>query len=89
MNILTKRDSGAPVIVHSSDFSTVTASNPARAGEALSMFAKGLGPVRPSVDTGKPFPDSPLAVVNSPVDVMVNGAQAEMVGAAGLPRLYR
>ncbi len=74
-----------PAITHSSDFSLVTASKPATAGEILSLFAKGLGPVNPKVDPGQPFPSSPLANVNSPVVVTVNGNAAEVLGAVGYP----
>lgn len=74
-----------PAVVHSSDFTQITVANPAKAGEILSLFATDLGPVRPGVEPGKPFPTSPLAVVNSPVDVTVNGAAAEVIGAAGYP----
>jgi len=52
-----------PAVTHSNDFSLVTAANPAKAGEKLSLFATGLGPTRPAVDLGKPFPASPPAVV--------------------------
>jgi hypothetical protein len=72
-------------IAHSSDFSLVTASKPATAGEILSLFARGLGPVNPGVDPGQPFPSSPLAIVNSPVEVTVNGKAAEVLSAVGLP----
>lgn len=74
-----------PAVTHSDDFSLVTAQKPAKAGEILSLFATGLGPTRPAVDGGKPFPANPLAVVNSPVAVMVNGTPAQVVGAAGYP----
>ncbi len=77
--------SDGPAITHSSDFTTVTASKPAAPGEVLSLFATGLGPTRPSVDPGKTFPASPLAAVNSPVTVTVNGEKAEVLGAAGYP----
>ena len=56
-----------PAVTHSSDFSFVTASKPAAAGEILSVFLTGLGPTRPGVDPGTPFPTSPLDAVNSPV----------------------
>src|SRR5262249_12002643 len=52
-----------PAVVHASDFSLVTAANPAQAGELLSLFASGLGPTRPGVDPGQPFPASPLQPV--------------------------
>jgi uncharacterized protein (TIGR03437 family) len=76
---------GGPGIVHSSDFTLVSASKPAAAGEILSVFVTGLGPTRPGVDPGKPFPANPLALVNSPLAVTVNGAPAEVIGAAGYP----
>ncbi len=81
---VTKLPSG-PAITHSSDFSLVTAAKPATQGEILSLFATGLGPVIPGVDPGQPFPSSPLAVVNSPVEVIVNGKAAEVLSAAGYP----
>jgi hypothetical protein len=74
-----------PAIAHSGDFSLVTASKPAAAGEILSLFVTGLGPVSPGVDPGQPFPSSPLAIVNSPVEVTVNGKAAEVLSAVGLP----
>ena len=76
---------GGPAITHSSDFTLVSATKPATAGEILSLFAKGLGPVKPSVDPGQPFPASPPGTVNSPVQVTVNGRAAEMLGAVGYP----
>src|SRR5439155_22516423 len=74
-----------PAVAHSNDFSLVTVSNPARPGEILSLVATGLGPTQPSVDQGKPFPGNPLSIVNSPVEVAVNGAPAEVIGAVGYP----
>ena len=76
---------GGPAVTHSSDFSLVTASKPAAPGEVLSLFATGLGPTVPAVDPGQSFPSSPLATVNSPIEVKVNGNSAEVLGAAGLP----
>ncbi len=74
-----------PAVSHSTDFALVTASRPAAPGEVLSLFATGLGPTRPGLDPGKPFPASPLAAVNSPVEVTVNGRSAEVTGAVGFP----
>lgn len=73
-----------PAIAHSNDFSLVNASKPATAGEILSLVATGLGPVR-GVVTDQPFPSNPAAPVNSPVQVIVNGNPAEVVGAVGYP----
>src|SRR5579871_1314695 len=69
-----------PAVTHSSDFSLVSASKPAAAGEVLSLFATGLGPTRASLNPGQPFPSNPPAAVNSPVIVTVNGESAEVLG---------
>jgi uncharacterized protein (TIGR03437 family) len=74
-----------PAVTHSRDFSPVTASKPAAAGEILSLFATGLGPTVPGVDPGQPRPSSPLVSVNSPVEVTVNGKPAEVLAAVGYP----
>jgi len=71
--------------VFQADMSQVTAVNPARAGEVLILTATHLGPTRPGVDPGQPFPESPLQVVNSPVEVKVNGQAAEVVSKVGVP----
>ncbi len=77
--------SSGPAVTHSSDFSLVTNSKPAAAGEILSVFMTGLGPLRAAVDPGQPFPFSPPAAVNSPVEAMVNGESAEVLAAVGYP----
>jgi len=77
--------SAGPAIVHASDFSLVTAAKPAHAGELLTLFATGLGPTRPGVDPGQPFPSSPLQTVNSPVEVSVNGNSGDVLYAGGYP----
>ena len=76
-----------PAVTHSSDFTLVSASKPAAAGEVLSLFATGLGPTVPAVDPGLPFPSNPQAAVNSPVTVTVNGKPADVLAAVGYPRL--
>lgn len=74
-----------PAVAHSVDFTLVSASKPAAPGEVLSLFATGLGPTVPPVDPGLLFPSSPLAAVNSPVTVTVNGKSAEVLAAVGYP----
>ena len=76
---------GGPAVVHASDFTLVTTSKPARPGEILSLIATGLGPTRPGVDPGMPFPALPLALVNSPVVVQVNGDPTDVAYAGGYP----
>jgi uncharacterized protein (TIGR03437 family) len=72
-----------PAVAHSSDFTLVSASKPAVAGEILSLFMTGLGPAKPGVDPGSPFPATPSVVVNSPVIVLVNNKAAEVLAAVG------
>ena len=74
-----------PAIVHAGNFQPVSAANPAHPGETLTLFATGLGPVRAAMNPGQPFPSSPLALVNSPVQVRVNGAAANVLYAGGYP----
>jgi hypothetical protein len=74
-----------PAVAHSTDFSLVSSVKPAAAGEILSLFATGLGPTRASLTPGQPFPSSPLAVVNSPIAITVNGKVAEVLAAVGYP----
>lgn len=76
---------GGPAVTHCTDFTLVTGAKPAAVGENLCLFATGLGPTRPGVDPGQPFPSSPPAVVNSPVQVTVNGNNAQVIGAVGYP----
>ncbi len=75
---------GTPALFHE-DFSPVTGAKPAKAGEMLTAMATGLGPTRPGVDPGQPFPADALQEVNSPVDVTVNGNVAEVINKIGWP----
>jgi uncharacterized protein (TIGR03437 family) len=75
---------GVPTVTHV-DGRPVSSAAPAAAGEILSLYARGLGPATPNVDFGQPFPQSPLASVNAPVEVLVNGQSAEVLWAGGYP----
>jgi len=77
--------SSGSAIVHSGDFSPVTTAKPAKAGEILTLFATGLGPTRPGVDPGQPFPATGSQLVNSPVEVLVNGSPVQALYAGGYP----
>jgi hypothetical protein len=73
-----------PAIYHA-DFSPVTAGRPAVPGEVLIARATGLGPTRPGLNPGQPFPSDVLQEVNSPVEVLVGGRAAEVVNKIGWP----
>jgi hypothetical protein len=74
-----------PAVVHSNAYNLVNSSAPARAGEVLSVFVRGLGPTRPNIPPGTAFPSSPLASAVGPVSVTLNEISAEVLGAAGYP----
>jgi hypothetical protein len=79
-----------PAVFHGADFSPVTAAKPVTAGEVLIAMATGLGPTRPGVDPGQPFPPypaNPLQGLNSQVDVTVNGQSTGTIVAVGWPTL--
>jgi hypothetical protein len=77
-----------PAIYHADDYSQVTASRPARAGEVLIARAKGLGPTKPNllpVGLQRFSSVAPFDEVNSPVEVTVNGNAVELISKIGWP----
>ena len=78
-------ESPTVVAVFHRDFIPVSDAQPATTGEVLSLVVTGLGPTRPGVDPGQPFPVSPLQPVNSPVAVIVNGQRLQAINANGYP----
>jgi hypothetical protein len=77
-------DANGPAVVHGIGFTRVTTANPATAGETLILYANRLGPTSPGVDLGRPFPN-PGPIVNSPVEVTMNGVPAQVLYAGGFP----
>jgi hypothetical protein len=78
-----------PAVYHA-DFSLVTATSPARAGEVLIVAARNLGPTRPELlpPGARPFKADPAEMVNSPIEVTVNGKEAEVINKVGWPGTY-
>ena len=73
-----------PAVLHL-DGKLVSASNPAQAGETLTLYATGLGPTTPPVSFGQPFPQGAVSVVNALVEVLVNGKSSDVLYAGGYP----
>ena len=75
--------SSGPAVVHA-DSTLVSVARPAKAGEVVTIYALGLGPIRGTVPFGTTFPQSPALVVG-PVDVLANGLPAEVLYSGGYP----
>jgi uncharacterized protein (TIGR03437 family) len=88
-------EAAGPAVFHADDWSRVTDAKPARAGELLMVWAKGLGPTRPAlIPPGtRPFSaEPPYEQVNSPIEAAVNGIDGQVISAIGWPGsmdLYR
>ena len=84
---------GDGAILHA-DFSVVSQTNPALAGETVQVFLTGLGAVNPAVLDGAAAPGrAPFSVVLAPLNVYVGGLLAPNVQfkglAPGLAALYQ
>ena len=60
-------DEMSAVAAHQSFEALVSADNPAKRGEIIHLYAKGLGQVDPPVATGQPAPSSPLSRITLPM----------------------
>ncbi|MBS1824889.1 MAG: metallophosphoesterase [Acidobacteria bacterium] len=67
------------------DGKPVTARTPAAAGEWLTVWMTGLGPVDPPVSAGQAAPASPLAHATVPIRVQVGGVETAMSFAGLAP----
>jgi uncharacterized protein (TIGR03437 family) len=74
-------------------YAYILTSSPAHAGEILSLFANGLGPVTNQPASGAPAPGGPnLATMTTQPVVMIGGQQAQISFwglAPGYPGLYQ
>ncbi len=72
------------LVAQHGDFSLVDATNPAKSGEALTIYLVGMGGTNPSVQSGTPAP-STLASVPSQVTVTVASQSAKILFAGLTP----
>jgi uncharacterized protein (TIGR03437 family) len=76
------------VAVKNSNFSIVSASNPAKAGDILVVYATGLGPTMPAQATGVLAASTPFAqtaavtatIANQPAAVVYSIASPQSIG---------
>ncbi len=84
-------NTGQGAILHA-NFSVVSSSNPARAGETLLVYGTGLGPLKIPVKSGDMAPSSPLAETLIVPRVTVGGLDAPVTFsglAPGFAGLYQ
>jgi uncharacterized protein (TIGR03437 family) len=72
------------VAVHS-DYSLVTAQNPARPGDVITLYGVGFGPVSPSPATGAPAGGSPPPAINPIPTVSINAHNTTVLFAGLSP----
>jgi uncharacterized protein (TIGR03437 family) len=78
--------SGAAIITaYQPDGTPLSAGSPITAGDAITIYASGLGAVSPPVPAGSPAPTSPLSMTTNPVTVTVGGMQAQVLFAGLAP----
>ncbi|MBI2690025.1 MAG: SMP-30/gluconolactonase/LRE family protein [Acidobacteria bacterium] len=80
-----QQGSGQGIVVRSDQVTLAEPGTPARPGEAIVIYATGLGPVSQPVAAGAPSPSNPLAVVLSPVTVVAGGKTAQVIFAGLTP----
>jgi len=77
------RNGAGPVAALREDGATlVTAEDPARPGEVVTLFGTGLGPLIPPLETGAP---AAVHVTEAPVTVLVDGIPAELLFSGAAP----
>jgi uncharacterized protein (TIGR03437 family) len=74
---------GAPAVTTNGRL--VDASHPAAAGDIVTLYATGMGPVRQPPNAGEQFGGNPPPVIAVPVEVTLNGIAAELLYAGGYP----
>lgn len=74
-------------IQHASDYRLVTASDPAERGEAVIVYATGLGAVEPALPSGQPAPLRPLSLTVEEPTVTIGGRPAPVLFSGLAPTL--
>lgn len=73
----------APLVVRNANWQVVTASNPVRQNDELTIYLTGMGKVTPEIPAGRPAPSDPTPTVLTQPTVELAGRQLE-VDFAGL-----
>ena len=84
--------SGLGAVVKNSDYSLITAANPARTGDVIVIYSTGLGQTTPAMKTGVPLPASGGFSSTAPVTVQIGTQNATVlysIGSPGFAGLYQ
>jgi uncharacterized protein (TIGR03437 family) len=73
------------LVISKADYSVVSASNPAHAGDVLLVWAIGMGTTSPAVTEGQPAPTSPLAMLVDTPAISFGTGIATIVPATTAP----
>jgi len=60
-------------------------SHPATAGDTITLFATGLGPVDPAIADGAPAPADTTSLTTNPVTVLIGGVSGDVSSASLTP----
>lgn len=83
---LNQQGFGQAAIVDGLTFALANSDSPVSSGDVLTAFCTGLGMVNPPTPEGQIAPDSPLSVTVSPVQVFVDGIEAQVLFSGLAPR---
>lgn len=75
---------GPGIVMHASDFRLVTLENPAAPGEALALYATGLGTVTQPVPSGEAAPLAPVPLPATRYIYVGSDSQSQQILYAGL-----
>ena len=81
-------DAYSGLILHTNFDALVTSSNPARPGEIVHFYMRGLGPVNPALPTGQPGPSDPPATLAKPLRCTVGETPLEILFAGMAPGMF-
>jgi uncharacterized protein (TIGR03437 family) len=77
---------GKQAIVVNQDYSLNTAANPAAAGDVVTLYGTGQGPLNPAMASGAPGPlTAPFPAPTLPITMTVNGEPANVLFAGTAP----
>jgi uncharacterized protein (TIGR03437 family) len=76
---------GEPIVQRHADASLISAQNPARPGDILTLYVTGIGGLDNPPATGAAATDSPLAMATTPPIVFVGGVEAGVLFAGLAP----